>query len=342
MSLSALAEVALPVLVGLLIVAAAGYFMRFELPRPPIGTFGWSDIAVMSAVVIVAPFCYLALPRVVVAGVFGLVVLVAVQLTLATLLGGRVGSVVSVALCGAVGLAAILGQTAPTAWLSGTALIIALIGVTNLWAQGGMRASHVAVLAGLLAGYDLLATGLSSVMSRFATELKGLPFAPMIALSGGSRPIAIGLGDLLILVLFPLVATKGLRPCGRFAGRPGRSGRGRSHRALVPAGPDRSSRAVLTVLGPMIIAQYGLWRLRGRRERAIWEWRAGLSAATREADPLASLESALTLIPTRQFTKGTWLAVRDGLVLGSGASPGLALRAARRDGHAGVPLTRQV
>ena len=341
MILNALAVVMMPALVGLLIIAATGYFVRFELPRPPIGSFGWSDIAVMSAVVIIAPFGYLALPRVVVAVLFGLVVLVAIQLTLAPLLRARVASVVSVGWCGAIGLAAIFGQATLTAWLSGAALIVALIGVTNLWAQGGMRASHVAVFAGLLAGYDLLATCLSSVMSRFATELRGLPFAPMIAVSGGPRPTAIGLGDLLILALFPLVATKAFgRAAGVLAGVVGVAAVAVMV-ALFRLDLVGRTVPVLTILGPMIIAQYGPWRLLKRHERAIWEWRAGLSATARETDPLASLESALALIPTRQFIEGTWLAVQDGLVVGSGASPGLALRMARRHGHAGVLLARQ-
>src|SRR3712207_7525272 len=50
--------------------------------------------------------------------------------------------------------------------------ILAIVGVTNLWAQGGMKARDVAVLGAALAVYDLIATSLSPLMMDQLTDRK--------------------------------------------------------------------------------------------------------------------------------------------------------------------------
>lgn len=92
--------------------------------------------------------------------------------------------------------------------LTGVLLAIAVVGVANMWTQSGMRSVHTAWFAGMLCCYDLVATGLTSVMDRFAAQVMGLPFAPLPAVTQDGPPVALGLGDLLLLVLFPLVALK--------------------------------------------------------------------------------------------------------------------------------------
>ncbi len=92
-----------------------------------------------------------------------------------------------------------------------------MIGITNLWAQSGMQARAVAILGGVLTVYDLTATTLLPLMSEMITRLAGLPLGPQLAWpSGAGGPALIGLGDLLMAAVFPLVMR---RSYGAVAGR---------------------------------------------------------------------------------------------------------------------------
>ncbi|WP_034091689.1 hypothetical protein [Streptacidiphilus albus] len=329
------------VFVALLITAASAYFARVELPRPPIGTYQRSDIVVMSVILIVAPLGYLSLPRDVVATIFGVVMLSAVQLTLAPFIGGRAALASGVVLCGATAAAWLLHRPGLTAGLSDAVLTIAVVGVANLWAQGGIRAGQLAAFAFLLTGYDLVATGLTTVMTRFATEVQGLPFAPVLVIAQGRAPVSIGLGDLLMLLLFPLTAAKAF---GRLAGQVAAVA-GIAVTAVVALlfwlNVLGTTVPLLTVLGPVIVGQYLLWRRLGRRERSVLEWRSGAPVVTAPVDRLAVLEAAGRVVLDMGVTEGTWVAIDRDRVVGTGPSPGLAHRSARRNGHGAVPVVRQ-
>jgi hypothetical protein len=338
---------ALIVAVAALVAAALAYFARIELPRPPIGTYESSDIAVMSVLVIVAPLAYLALPRSVVATVFGLVVFAAVQLTLAPKLGGRNAAAAAALLCGATATTWLLHGTGATEVLNDVTLTIAVIGVANLWVQSGMRASHITAFAAVLTVYDLTATSLTTVMSRFATEIQGIAFAPQVVLSTGRAPVGIGLGDLLMLLLFPLAATKAF---GRMAGVVAAVAAvavTALAALLLGLGEFGTDVPLLTLLGPVICAQYVFWRRAGYRERTVAQWRAGEPARTAEPDTLSALRAAWNLpIPeahgeTPGEVRGTWVAIDEGRIVGSGASMGLARKSARINGHEGVPIVKE-
>src|SRR5215203_3219612 len=64
-------------------------------------------------------------------------------------------------------------SSTPFLFVNDAVLILAVVGVTNLWAQGGMKARDVTVLAGVLAIYDLVAMFLlpfrSDLSARLAT-----------------------------------------------------------------------------------------------------------------------------------------------------------------------------
>jgi hypothetical protein len=49
--------------------------------------------------------------------------------------------------------------------VNNTVLVLAVMGVTTLWAQSGMKARDVAMLAGALTFYDLVATSLLPLTS---------------------------------------------------------------------------------------------------------------------------------------------------------------------------------
>jgi hypothetical protein len=327
--------------ISLLVAVSALYFHRWELPRPPIGCFRASDIAVMFAMVVLAPLAYLELPPAMVVTIFALILLAAVQLVLAPLLGGRIALAVSIVLCGATASAWMLGHPLLTTILTDLVLALAVVGVTNLWVQGGLRAAHVAWLAGLLAVYDVIATSLTSVTARLAAELQGMPFAPVFMLTSGRAPVSVGLGDLLLLVLFPLAATKAY---GRVAGLVA----GLSAvtitavvTALFWSGLLSTSVPLLTILGPAIVVQYAFWRRLARRERTTRDWRDGVPPIATSPDLLLLLEAALEIPLPEPLAEGVWIAMSKNGVVGTGASPGLARRAARENGHIGMPFVRQ-
>jgi hypothetical protein len=145
-------------------------------------------------------------------------------------------------------------------------LIVAVVGVTNLWAQGGMRDWHAAVLAAALTIYDAIFTWGLPVMSGLFSRLAGLPFAPMVAwpAGDGGQWVGIGLGDLLLVSLAPLVLGKSFgRPAGLAA-----IVLGLAAIAAVPLVAELvgsgTTFPVMVVLGPVIVLQYAVWRRASR------------------------------------------------------------------------------
>ncbi|WNI20493.1 hypothetical protein [Streptomyces sp. ITFR-16] len=342
------ALVGLNLCVAAITVAGLVYFGRVRMPRPPVGRYELPDVAVVFVVVMAAPLLYLELPRAAVAVVFGLVLCAALQFTLAPLIGAGRAWVLAVVAVASVAGCAFADRSLAVMVLTDALLAVAVVGVANMWAQSGMRSSHTAWFAGGLACYDLVATGLTSVMDRFATQVMGLPFAPLLAVTRGEPPVALGLGDLLLLVLFPLVALKAFgRTAGLLAAATGVAVSSVVS-LLFALGALTGAFPLLTALGPLIVLQHVLWvRARGA-ERTVSEWRSGASragAASAPTDPDPVLLAALD--PTDAdglcagLAEGGWLAVADGRVVGTGPSPGLARRDAGLRGCASVPVVRQ-
>ncbi|MER5886150.1 hypothetical protein ABT160_20200 [Streptomyces sp. NPDC001941] len=338
-----------PALVGLTCVVAAitavgsAYFARVRMPRPPVGRYELPDVAVMFVVVVAAPLAYLALPRTAVAVVFALVLCAALQFTLAPLTGGGRAWLVSVLAVGATAVCAFADLPVAVTVLTDVLLAAAVVGVANMWAQSGMRSSHTAFFAGALACYDLVATGLTSVMERFAAQVTGLPFAPLLAVDQGDPPVALGLGDLLLLVLFPLTATKAFgRAAGVVAATVGVAVSG-TVSLLFGLGVLTGAFPLLTALGPLIVLQHLLWKRARGAERTSAEWRAGAPRAASATGDVAPDPVLLQALRTSNSNpaQGDWEALADGRVVGSGASPGRARRDARLRGHEGVPVVRQ-
>lgn len=83
-----------------IIGAGALYLRRVLMPRPPLGTFVASDIAVMGPCLVAMPLIYLHLPSFVVGALFGLVFVAAAAMALTPAVGNRIGTVVSLVLGG--------------------------------------------------------------------------------------------------------------------------------------------------------------------------------------------------------------------------------------------------
>ncbi|MFJ9770286.1 hypothetical protein ACIRVF_03475 [Kitasatospora sp. NPDC101157] len=338
---------ALSAVVAVELTVAARYLARVRMPRPPVGVYTGGDIAVLCAGVVLAPLLYTALPGAAVSAVFGLVLCLAVQFTLAPLLAaaGLRGAPwswgASLAGTAATALAALTGH--PGAARAGSDLLIAVavVGVANLWTQSGLRAGHTAALAAALTCYDLAATTLTDTTARFFEQVHDRPFAPVLALTGGARPVALGLGDLLLLVLFPLVAAKAYGRaaawCATLAGLLVTS----AVSTCFALGVLTTGFPLLTALGPVIVGQHLYWRRRFGRERTTAQWREGRTAPLPPPSG-AELTAALGAATPDGAPAGTWLALAGGRVLGSGPTPGRARRDARRNGEVTPTTARMV
>lgn len=259
--------------VGGALLLSWGYFSRYALRRPPLGVFNLVDIALTLGGVIVVPYLYLALPLWLVAGLLGVAALSALLLLWEPLL--RRGWAAWPAALLPLGLAVLLGGRgdALSYGLNNLLLLGVVVGLSNLWAQSGLRARDAAILGGALALYDFVATSLLPLTGELFVRLAGLPLAPLLAwpLEGG-RWLGLGLGDLLLAALFPLVMRKAF---GRLAGLLA-LGSGLAVCLLLLALPLlgllQGVFPVMLLLGPLMVLQYACWR-RGGRERSTWEFR---------------------------------------------------------------------
>ena len=111
--------------------------------------------------------------------------------------------------------------------------------------------------------------------------------------------------------------------------------------ALFWSGLLSTALPLLTVLGPAIVVQYAFWRRLAHRERTTRDWRDGVPPVVTSPDPLLPLEAALEIPLPEPLPEGVWIAMSENGVVGTGASPGLARRAARENGHIGMPFVRQ-
>lgn len=310
---------------------AAAYLARVVVPRPPIGLFVRSDVWVMITVLVVMPFVYLAIPVVLVVTIFGIVMFIATQLTFAPLIGGRSAALVAGLLCGADVITFAVGWQYGVLVVNDLIIMIVVAGVTNLWTQTGMTPGHVAVFSVVLTVYDTFATGLSGLTADFTDRTVGLPFAPLLA-THYHPSVFLGLGDCLLLTIWPLVAAK---TYGRTAGWTA------ALIDLLMMGPVvalmtrilgfSATVPVATPLGLLITAQYLYWRRRAQKT-AVAE-----AATTRPhlTDGLRALDALADLSPP----PSTWAAMHQGQIIATGTSPGTACRTARRTGLTAVPTT---
>jgi len=168
-----------------------------------------------------------------------------------------------------------LGKTSPW-WhaINNVFVVLCVVGITNLWAQSGMKARDAAILAGALAIYDLVATSLLPLMGDLFTRLAQLPLTPLVAWPIGSAGqfAGIGLGDLLLAAAFPLVMRKAF---GRSAGLAAMA-IGLGAIAALILGPIWGLHVeifpVMVVLGPLMVLQYAYWRRRRGVERTTWQY----------------------------------------------------------------------
>lgn len=253
------------------------YFRRYPITRPPVGVFNRWDITIMLGGIVLVPFLYLILPGWIVIGLLTIGVLSALYFMWEPVL--RLPWAIwtaTIILAGAdIGSALAFG-TASTPFFvaNNSVLTLVVVGLTNLWAQSGMQARDVALLAGALAIYDFIATWQLSLTTDIFSRLAGFPFAPLVAWRADSagRWLGIGLGDLLLAAIFPLVMRKAFGRASGSAALAISVGAIGATLALPVLSVTHTTFPVMIVLGPLIVLQYIAWRRRRGTERTTWQY----------------------------------------------------------------------
>jgi hypothetical protein len=253
------------------------YFGRYTLNRPPIGVFGLADVGFLLGGILVVPLLYLLLPLWAVAGLLALGALSALNL-----LAEPVWRVRWLTWTGVVALSVaeiglfVTGGPSNLAFMvvRNAVTVLVVVAIANLWAQSGMKARDATILGACLTAYDFVATSQLPLMGDLVGRVAELPFAPLVAWPVGPEGAwtGLGLGDLLLAAVFPLVLRKaygrraGIMALGlAFGGIAGVAVL--AHLGAVELFP------VMVVLGPLMVLQYAWWARRRGSERTIWEYR---------------------------------------------------------------------
>lgn len=267
------------------------YFRRYAIQRPPIGVFNLWDVAFMLTGIVLIPYLYLLLPAWLAAGVLGLGALGILYFMLEPVLNVRwlIWLVVIIFLTTNIGAAIGLGgQSAVYFATNNLVQILVVVGVTNTWAQSGMKARDAAILGAALVIYDYLFTSVLPLMAGLIGHLAGLPFAPMVIwhffVDGELGWLGIGLGDLLLAAVFPLVMRKAYgRPAGLVALLISLSALA-AVLSLPVLGFVDNVFPVMVILGPVMMGQYLFWRRRcGSEQRSCrppWQESSTLASFT--------------------------------------------------------------
>jgi hypothetical protein len=279
-SLSSIVAVVLQL--AAIMALGVAYLRRARVDRPPVGVFNHIDVFLVGGVLVTAPVVYLHLSTVVLGVVFAVVSVGMLHFALAPLMRPGRAVAIAVVLVGVdIALAEVARGSSP--WLfngvNNIALGIMLVGMSNMWVQSGVRARHVARLGLAVAVYDLVATLGLPVMEDLIDRLSSLPLTPMLVWGEGDAAVGAGLGDLLMILLWTLVAEKAFsRRAGLQAATLGICC---SLALLIAFWVDAVNRPLpaMVLLGPAMAVHYRRLRRKAGRERTMAEYDYVLHAA---------------------------------------------------------------
>jgi len=247
------------------------YYRHYQVSRPPIGVFNLMDIVLMMVFIILVPLLYLILPIWLAAVLLLLIALSILYFMWEPVLHARWAIwLAALGLLAIDSAAAFLFGTSQNAFfaINNLVLLLIVVGATNLWAQSGMKARDAALLGVFLALYDFIATSRLPLMGDLVTRLAGLPLAPLVAWSSEHTLWGIGLGDLLLAAVFPLVMHKAFgRPAGLVALLLAFAAIG-----TLLALPLQGFFPAMVILGPLMVLQYLYWKSRRGQERTMWQY----------------------------------------------------------------------
>jgi plastocyanin len=268
---------------------ALAYFRRVRLERPPIGAFNTRDLTVLACFIVTLPVLYLVVPPGVLTGFLVVTFMSALMIALRPLVPTRVLWVAIPVLL----IANLLVTRSVTEiegglqiyWLlTSVVVMIAAVGIGNLYVQGGLTLRHVAWFTIFLAIYDVFFTNVIALTPDLAISLQGRPLDPSIGFASWGYNANVGLGDMLVFCMYAAAAYKGYGRRGALValfviavfGAVGPSVTpllfpglfGTTAAAFVP---------VMTVFGPAAFASH-LWLSRTARERSGVQWLADQAA----------------------------------------------------------------
>src|SRR4051812_31218314 len=181
---------------------ALAYFRRVRLDRPPIGTFGPRDLCVLACFIVALPVLYVKLPPGLLTGFIVVTFLSALTIALRPVIPTRTVAVAVPALLAAGILETRVmhrfGGGMQVYWiLTSLVVLIAAVGVANLYVQGGLSLRHVAWFTMFLGVYDVFFTRVIPLTPELAVALQGRPLDPSVGFAAGRFNANVGLGDLL-------------------------------------------------------------------------------------------------------------------------------------------------
>jgi hypothetical protein len=242
----------------------------------------------MLVAIALVPRLYLAIPTPVVAGMLLVVVASSLHTVFSAMVRSRGtvwGSIV-LALSADI-LFAVLDPHASAFAAINNVLLVAFTGsVAVLWAQSGLRARDAAILTAGVAVYDLLATGFLPLTDNLIARLAEIPLAPIIRWDN----VSIGLGDLLILALLPVVYRKAFGESAGFIAMT------TAILGIAIALVLRLNGPLITSLGPALIFQYIAWRHWHGPERTTWEY-LHKSSIRKRGEPCVDTTRLLSSLP---------------------------------------------
>jgi hypothetical protein len=334
------------ILIAASVSIAFAYLARLQMERPPVGRYNGKDILVMALLVVLLPPIYLRLPVLAVGIILGGVFLGVLRITLSPLLS-KGALPIAVLLVGADAALGLIGQ-ASDGWafsvVNNFLVVVAAVGVCNLYVQNGMSARDVALFGIGLAVYDYVATVAFPTMLELFETLRRLPFAPLLLWGRGTEAAPLGLGDLIMLTLWALVAWKafGLR-AGWYSALAGLAGISLIY-FLAARGLNLAGGAAMALLGPTMGLQYLLFRHLYGDERTVTAFRrqVEVEAASSHGTDDQAVPSALRwhqglADQERVPYSRLHVALNGGRVVGVGPSAGEARQQARRSDPA-IPV----
>jgi hypothetical protein len=267
------------------------YFSRYQIVRPPVGVISLADFLVTLGGVVLIPLLYLAVPTWTLIGVLALGALSAVYVAVEPVVSSHPNRwlIILVAVVGEV--VAVIGSG------PGGVVACGVVGVSNLWAQSGLKARDATILAGALMVSDLIATTCLPLMRGLFERLAHLPFSPIVGWPGADGGwVGLGLGDLVVATVFPLVMRKAY---GRSAGILALIVGSTLIAALLALGAVREIDIfpVMTVLGPAMMIQYAWWAVRRGRERTTYQYLRDDTSHRAAAQTSGRVSAPVTLAP---------------------------------------------
>jgi hypothetical protein len=259
------------------------YFKRVRLERPSIGAFNLRDIAILAVFIVALPILYLVLPTNVLTVFLTVTFASGMYIALRPMLPPLAILALAAVLISANIFVTyhLLGTEAgwQLYWLLiSTMVVLAAVGVSNLYVQGGMRLRSIAVFGLFLALYDMFFTMVIPLTPRLADTFEGQPLDAAFGFYLNGRQADIGLGDMLVYALFMIGAYKAYGRRGALLMFPVIGVFGALIPGLSPLVLQHFVRGDIGIVvpaqmffGPVAFAVY-LWLRRQGPERSTGEW----------------------------------------------------------------------